>query len=270
MRRRPWVLVILAFLHLLAPLGNIVLNALFVKRNVLDYLIHAFQFEYLQRNWLIFIGPFVAGIAIYACKKWSFFVYLVSITALFIFSYSGYLSKADSISLLPVILVYIVNIVVVSYFLIPAVREIYFNPRLRWWESQPRYRCDIPCGWSQDSRSASGTVGNFSINGLFLKSEAFPDDESEASVKMSLGNGEEVLFKGNVILHGRQDAIGFGFKFIHTKESQSHAKRIVSELDKQGLKITYRAAGNEDSFIYWLKQLLTTGSGIVPEHPKKD
>ena len=198
MRQRPWILVVLAGLHFVAPVGNITLNALLMKRNVLDYFAYAMQLEYLQRNWFIIVGPLVAAIAIYACKKWSFFVYLVAITVLFVFSYSGYMSKAESISILPVLFVYLVNVSVVSYFLLPAVRQVYFDPRLRWWESQPRYRCDFQCSWSKGESEASGHIGNFSINGLFLKSDKFPEDSSEITVTIKNPESGDMKFVGLV------------------------------------------------------------------------
>lgn len=266
MKQRPWVLVVLAALHAFAPIGNIAFNAILMKRNILDYFVYAAQVEYLQRNWFVIVGPLVAGFAIYACKKWSFFVYLIAITMLFFFSYNGYMSKADSISIIPVIFVYLVNVVIVSYFLLPAVREIYFDPRLRWWESQPRYRCDYESSWSDGGQGAKGVVGNFSINGLFLKSDHFPEDGTQIQVTIKTDNGEK-SFSGQTIHHGRQNAVGFGVQFAHTKDSTQAAKTIVSHLEEKGMRITQRDPGNEDSFIYWAKNLFTTGSGIIP---KKD
>ena len=97
MRRRPWALVILAGLHFLAPIGNIILNAVIQKTNVMEYFVFAMSPGYLMRNWVIIVAPVVAGIAIYACQRWSFFVYFLAISGLFYFSYTGYLAKAGSI-----------------------------------------------------------------------------------------------------------------------------------------------------------------------------
>ena len=268
MRKKPWVLIVLAGLHVVAPIGNVTLNALLMERNVLDYFAYAMQMQYLQRNWIILVAPFVAGVAIYACKKWSFFVYIVSITALFAFSYAGYMSKADSISIVPVLFVYFVNVAVVGYFLLPAVREVYFDPGLRWWESQPRYRSDFECTWQKDEQSGFGNVGNFSINGLFLKSSDFPNDGSMIDIHLKNTSQGEAHFKGMTILHRRQGAIGFGVQFEHTNESMALAKAIVSDLDKQGVKMVYRAPNNEDSFLFWLKNLFTTSQGILPKKDK--
>ncbi len=268
MRRRPWSLILLAILHFLAPIGNIIFNALIVNRNVFDYLVYALSPEYLIRNWVIVVAPIIAGYSIYACKKWSFYVYLFSITALFVFSYTGYLSKAESISLFPIIAVYVVNIIVVSYFLIPAVRNIYFDRRMRWWEIQPRYKCNFKCTWSQVGRDTpvEGEVGNISENGLFVKSNEMPSDNSEIQIHLPTTSTQaQEGFRGEAIIHNRSDAVGFGVKFVHTKESKALAKEIVQDLEKKGMRISTLDGRPEDSFSYWLRTLLTTGKGLVPK-----
>ncbi len=269
MRRRPWALIILAFLHFLAPVGNIIFNALIQKRNIFEYMVFALSPEYLMRNWMIIVAPIVAGISIYACKKWSFFVYLLAITGLFYFSYNGYLSKEGSITLTPVILVYLVNIVVVSYFLIPAVRSIYFDRRMRWWEIQPRYKCNFKCTWSLEGKANSvpGEVGNFSSNGLFLKSDEMPPDNSKININLPFNNQISIDFEGEAIIHNRADAVGFGVKFIHTKQSRLRAKELVLDLETKGMRISTLDGRPEDSFSYWLRNFLTTGKGLIP---KKD
>lgn len=270
MRRRPWALVVLAVLHMIAPIGNIIMNAVITDRNVLRYLIHAMSPQYLQQNWVIVVAPLAAGISIYMCKRWSFFAYLVSITGLFIFSYAGYSVKAETIGVLPIVLVFIINIAVVSYFLIPAVRTIYFDRRMRWWEIQPRYKCDYKCSWREQGSSDKfqGQVGNISINGLFLKSDELPKDHSSIEVTIHSSSNELNVFKGEAILHKKVDALGFGIKFDHTPETKKMSKHIVSELDKKGMKIATLTARPEDSFAYWFRKLLTTGQGLLPKKEK--
>ncbi len=269
MRRRPWPLIILAVLHLIAPIGNIIFNAYLLDRSIPSYFVYALSPEYLVTNWVIIVAPIVAGFSIYSCKRWSFFVYLVSITALFVFSYEGYHSKSHLIGLLPVILVYFTNILVVSYFLIPTVRNIYFDRRMRWWEIQARYKSDFKCNWSSHSstQSHNGIVSNISINGLFLKSDELPKDKDILSIKVHFG-AQVMGFKGEAIIHNRVDALGFGLKFNHDKESKKQAQTIVDFLESKGHRITQLDARPEDSFSFWLRTLLTTGKGFFPKKEK--
>lgn len=270
MRQRPWALVILAILHFLAPIGNIVFNAVISNQNVAGYFVHAMSPGYIMRNWVILFAPLVAGFAIYVCKKWSFYVYLVAITGLFIVSYTGYQSKAESLSLIPILLVYLVNITVVGYFLIPAVRSIYFDRRLRWWEIQPRYKCNFKCQYrikgSQDV--FEGVVGNISENGLFLKADEHPTDGTSLQIILPFNHGVMLEFDGDAIIHGRVDAVGFGVKFTHTAASKKNAKDLIADLESKGMRISTVGGRPEDSFSYWIRTLISTGKGLVPSKEK--
>jgi len=270
MRQRPWTLVILAALHFLAPIGNIIFNAVISNRNIMNYFIFAMSPEYLSNNWILLIAPVIAGYAIYTCKRWSFYVYLVAITALFLVSYLGYASKSEAIGLFPLILVYLVNIVVVSYFLIPAIRNIYFDRRMRWWEVQARYKCNFKCTWSSldGSQKVQGLIGNISENGLFLKSDELPEDNQCVIIDLPFNYGMDVQFSGAVILHDRVDAVGFGIKFNHSPETYNVVRKIVLDLEKKGMRISVMAGRTEDSFSYWLRTFLTTGKGLFPKNQK--
>lgn len=268
MRRRPWALVLLAFLHIIAPIGNIVFNALITNKDVFQYLVFAMSPQYLEMNWPIIVGPIAAGVAIYACKKWSFYVYIAIISYMFVFSYSGYQSKAESLSLLPVLLVYLINISVVAYFLIPAVRNVYFDRRMRWWEVQARYKCNIPAQWWNEGDSAkySGVIGNLSENGLFLKSDETPGDQVNVVVSV---DGKDVEVKGKTIIHKSIEALGFGVQFEHSKESKKMIRSIVENLEQHGERSNPIVIRPEDSFSFWVRTLVTTGKGLLPKNDKR-
>ncbi len=266
MRRRPWSLVILAVVHLLAPFGNIAINAMLANRSLSDYFAMAMTPAYLEKNWIMFVSLWVAALSIYACKRWSFYVYLLSITVLFIFSYFGFLSKDGAIGFLPLFLVYLVNISVVVYFLVPAVRNIYFDRRMRWWEIKPRYQCDYKVKWRfQDNPvEHEGDVGNISENGMFLRSEIYPKDEQVVEIDLDFENGEPVPLEGRVVFHRTADKIGFGVEFNHTRESRKKVQQIVQSLDSQGRQINTLEIRPEDSLSYWVRTLITTGKGLFP------
>ncbi len=266
MRRRPWILIVLAVFHILAPLGNIAFNAVISGRHIMNYFTMAMSPAYLSKNWVMIVAPIVAGLAIYACKKWSFYVYLASITALFAFSYLGFLSKGGTISLGALLLVYFINIAVVVYFLIPAVRNIYFDRRMRWWEAKPRYQCDFQAQWrfEEDNVFHPGEIGNISVNGLFLKSDIMPRDEDMVLIKVPMDTGGEAEFRGQVVFHGSAKKIGFGVQFAHDTESKNRATEITSSLDRQGRQIRNMEIRPEDSLSYWVRTLVTTGKGFIP------
>lgn len=254
----------MAIAHILAPVGNFVLNAILAEAEILRYISVFFQPHNLQSQWIHLVGPIVAGIAIYMCKKWSFFIYIVAMTALLVASIFGYVQRAEQISLIGVALVYILNIGLVGYFLVPAVRQVYFDPRLRWWEALPRYSADFKAYILQGDRKVDAFVGNFSQSGMFVKSEFIPQDHAEVSIEILHEKAVYVL-KGSVIHHQGQTLLGFGVKFSLDKAVTKNAKDLVSLLHAQGRLITTRLPGPEDSLTAFLRDLFTRGKGIFPQ-----
>ena len=267
MNSRPKILIVLAFLHIIAPLGNTAFNAWVTHRPIGNYFLNLLKSSYLQVNWPIIVSPIVAGLAIYACKKWSFFVYLAAITVLFYFSYQGYLSKSGAVGLAPLLSIYVVNILVVGYFLIPAVREVYFDPRLRWWESDARYRCELECEFSSQGETHQGVVTNISRSGLFLKTDSLPSDNDIVDLSFQFDKTQQ-NYRGHVVYHDRQARMGIGIKFDHTKESAKAIKQTTRLLEKLGQKIN-RGMGMEESFFLWLRNLVQSGRGLIPTKHEK-
>src|SRR5262249_5789447 len=91
-----------------------------------------------------FLLPVVAGVAVYAMKAWSYPVFL-SISGWTIYSNVKFLQSFSGSYALPVVATFFVlDFTFVSYFLLlPTVRKIYFDSRLRWWEQKPRYLVEV-------------------------------------------------------------------------------------------------------------------------------
>ena len=167
MKHRPYILILLSAFHCLAPIGNWYLNAMWAQMSFFEYVSVFFQPQNISRQWPHLVLPIIAGIAIYACKKWSFFVYLLCMLGLLLASYFGYSERAGTITMLPIILAYSLNLIIVTYFLVPAVRKVYFDPRLRWWETLPRYSCNILANVNDQGKEFTGQISNFSEAAFF-------------------------------------------------------------------------------------------------------
>lgn len=267
MKRRPWILVILAVLHFLSPLGNFYLNATWARIPFFEYISHFLQPQNLSRQWPHLVLPIVAGLAIYACKKWSFFVYLLSMLGLLIVTYFGYIERASSLSVFSIVIVFSLNIFIVTYFLVPAVRRVYFDPRLRWWESMPRYSCEITANIKDKDKDYIGKVANFSEGGLFFQPNYLPADNAPIIISFNYEN-VPYDFNGTVIHHGQKNLVGFGVKFVHSLRQKQNAGTLARILADQGKLIKSRTSQDED-FIHWLKKALKTGKGFLPEINKR-
>lgn len=263
MKRRPWILIVLAFGHGVAPFFNLIFDALWAGVPFLHYVQLFFMPHNFSKHWFHFLAPMIAGGMIYLCRKWSFLVYVTIMVALAFVSYASYSTRWDLYNPTPLILAYVLNIGFVTYFFLPAVRNVYFDPRLRWWETSPRYQTQIDCSFLIGSESFPGNIGNFSQSGLFIKSERVPDDHSIIRLEFAFEN-LQCQFQGQVIHHAKLLSKGFGVQFIHNPQSKKSAKMIADRLHLQGLLQPNRNFGHEDTFRWWIRQVMKTGQGLMP------
>jgi hypothetical protein len=264
MKKRPWPIVILAVLHILAAPGNLIFNAYIAHLPLSQKWAEYMQPNYRPIAFFYFAIPIIAGLSIYICKRWSFWVYVATIALTCASSWYGYHSRGGAVSLGLLIGVLLLDLIIVFYFFLPAVRAVYFDPRLRWWETNPRYRTNINARWKSPTGEYNGEILNFSVGGLFFKSAQTPQDNSEIEVSFDF---EEKSYRltGLAILHSHQKNMGFGMKFHATPKNTKAGAELVKKFDAAGGMITDRLPGKEDNFFSWAKRLVTTGKGLVPE-----
>lgn len=268
MRQKPWPLIILALLHIISPFANILVSGLMEGFGITESFTKAFTSELLWHNKFVILLPILAGLAIYACKKISFFIYILCMIALiYINLYSMNLTtNYNWIINLGVLTLLSVDFALVYYFLAPTVRRIYFDRQIRWWENQPRYSMDHKCSFSADKdlklQVFSGEILNFSENGLFLKTNHKFEIEEKLKINFTFLE-QDFEFQGQTVFNYKAENSGYGIKFIHSKESPKKSKWIVKQLIAHGYKPTRLQQSEEDKFTNWLKKLLTTGEGFI-------
>lgn len=255
MRRRPWPLVILAILHIVSPFFNILVSGLFLGFSPQHSVASAFNFEVMSHNFLIMFLPVIAGLAIYACQKWSFYVYLLSMMGMFVVMFKDANEASDMILVGQIIIIFGINILITIYFFLPEVRKIYFDKKMRWWENKPRYHFNQPCQFKKvsDEKTYAGEILDISESGLFLKSSDLKNTSENVEITFSFTD-HDFSFTGRTIPHDRTDVIGFGVEFQHDSISRRIAKEIVSRLKDQGAETRTKVL-YEDTFGYWLKSL---------------
>jgi hypothetical protein len=266
MRRRPRILIFLAIAHLIAPFINLLWDAKVAHAPLNYYIPLFFQPHNLAKYWIHFFGPMAAGVAILIFRKWSFFLYVAIICAMAVVSYQSFLEKQGQLSAWVLVAAYFVNFFIIIYFFFSSVRKIYPNPKLRWWQTKPRYRLTTPCEFSIGEQKYSGMISNFSVTGLFVKAEHFPPDQAETEVEFQFKDLKG-KFKGTVIRHARAHLEGFGVRFDPEHENKSVAQKMAKEMHSMGLLMKDRA-GAQDTFWNWFMDLVTTGKGITPTLPE--
>ncbi|MFV3408452.1 PilZ domain-containing protein [Bdellovibrio bacteriovorus] len=261
MKTKPWSLIILALLHILAPAGNLLLNALRSGRTLSQQ--WTYWFEVLPKPLvaLYVLVPVLAGIFIFICRRWSYWAYLGCLLVILLSNIYSYWTNMNMSTLVLLLVVVLIDVLVVAYFVVPSVQKVYFDPRMRWWEAAPRYHFN-------HMGSANGQkafIKSISQGGLFLSSA--PELHENDTVEMEWNyQSQHIKVNGTVVYKNtRTDIPGYGVKFSHSDESEKQVKALVAKLRGEGLIISERLPGPEDSFGVWLKKLLTKGEGLFPK-----
>lgn len=270
MNRRPWPIILLAIFHVVAPLGNFYFSAYHPNITYLTYFFALFDAPNIWDSICFLLFPILSGAAIYLCKRWSIWVYVFLMSAILVQSIVNLKPENGTILLIPPPILIFLNILVVMYFLVPTVRQIYFDPRLRWWESKPRYNVFYDAEIRYSNLTTSGAVKNISETGMFaMIKDSYPEDGTTLEIHFKDGERHYVV-AGTAIHHMRQPKIGIGIKFSHTPESRKILRSLTDKLDAEGKRIAYRGGvTEEDSLLAWIKSLKKNPRNLFPNIEKK-
>ncbi len=254
MKRRPWLLIIIVWLHILAPIGNILMNTVYAGVELPHYLFLLIQPYNLHRFLIFVVTPILAGIMIYICKKLSYIIYILLMTVPVLYSAYTWYGSQNHQMFISVLLSYLVNILVVGFFMRSQVRKIYFDSRVRWWEAKPRFHADFKAEVASQAKRFEAQLMNLSDSGLFFQSEEELEHGDEVSIYFT-AQDKDLELRGHVV-YARKDAVhGFGVKFDDYGNSKRDLNEILKRLEKSGAIIESRLPGPEDSFLFWLKSV---------------
>lgn len=265
MEYKPWPLLILAFFHFIEPVLKILFYSTYFQMNPIDVTVIEYQtasaihvFEYF------FLFP-IAGFALYSVKKWSFPVFIaVEIWVLTAnLPYLTELYQTNQLWLFSFFTVFgILNITVVSYLLLPAVRIAYLDPRMRWWEAQPRYAVDISV---KINNEFIGMIKNISKSGIFIATHNNLIVDSDVEIEFSLIPPNDSHIKLDALVQHKftiNNTEGYGVSFSHLTSNNKHLiNSMISYLDKSGHDRRPPRRSMSD-LTRWIKTLLQTGKGL--------
>jgi hypothetical protein len=236
MQYKPISILILAALYFLGPFLKLLFFALFYKISFYEITILIFDTYSLIKLFALFGLPILAGVAIYKVKNWSFWVFVVCEIGMLAANLS-YLKILVGVHF-PIMTYYtfgfsLLSIIVCGYFLLPAIRLAYFDPRIRWWEANPRYEKELPV---KINKNLDGKILNFSESGIFLNHNLVIELDSVVNLEITY-HGIEIKVPGRVIYHFNQlPKIGYGVQFVLDSTYRQERKKIhqiVKLLEKE-------------------------------------
>lgn len=270
MIRKPWPIIIISFIFFLIPIINILGTYFFLKDNYSfsDYMNSLFfdSVNFLPLFNMI-VPSVVAGIAVYSVKKWSYPVFLICmawITSQMFYKFSFEYSKTELF--FTIIIPMLINIVYVSYILLPKVRAPYYDPRLRWWETKPRYVFTTEIKITHGDLTTVGNMTNISEGGLFAIVPTPIEPNSVIKLNLDiLGDSLEIMAK---VVYRKPDGASHGLQFTEVTSAQKKTvKKMINHLAAESCEMTRPIPRWDEDFSKWFKTLITTGKGLVPEVP---
>jgi len=263
MRQKPWPVIILAMFYFLSPVATVFFSAYSEKVSALAYMQSMFQTGTLT-DWILVFGVTpLAGFCIWICRKWSYFLYLLLLTFLVLHNFSEWQQHRDTLTFAGILAMNLFNLVIVSYFLVPQVRTTYWDRRVRWWESKPRFNITEACRISNSTGKHAGQITNISEGGAFIicKDPLNIGDNVRLRTKVL---GQPIIATGQIV-HQFRGSSGFGICFAHNDATARRLQSVTKGLAAQ-------AAGNQSrlhGLIQWGKTLFRTGKGLFPDIPKR-
>lgn len=224
--KKPKWIYALGLSFVLAPVGNFVwsLAALGVKR-WWDPQIWRIWLPYVEWYvWVLMGLVALSGLSLLMVRRWSWMLSLVSLACVLVYSVillPNIPSKASIgiVALLMIITIGAMGVIFLSPFRLP-----YVNPRLRWWETSPRYRVEIKVKVGDLPHEAS--LVDVSRTGALVEWPNAMIPELQGRTKLSLPMGLTLYVE--VIRRTKQ---GYGFRFL-SESNRAEKKTLKLFLDQ--------------------------------------
>jgi hypothetical protein len=264
MRNRPWPLVLLAVIQILTPLFTIGFNAVALRvppSFVLEWILQRPPLEVFER---LFLMP-IAGIAILRMRRWTYVVFFLAMLWSVASKLQDWRYATHNHSALSLAVIYLFQILLAVYFLLPSVRRTYFDPAVRWWESKPRYELKLPGRLTTPAGARGVTVLNVSEGGVFVTSADPVAQGQRLELRFDV-LGQPFALSGEVV-HERQaeGRLFYGIRFDHTPETGRRMQRLTQALELLGFQDRTPMLPWFRSLVEWAVTLLRTGRGLTPE-----
>jgi hypothetical protein len=178
----------------------------------------------------------VVGYGIWRVKLWGYYSFLVYSATLLIYQLYLYVVSPET-SLYFSLMVFAVFAGVVGFLIQQHITAPYFNPQLRWWETNPRYLVNLFTDLKIESHNRKDTVLNVSAGGIFLNTDThlLMGEIIESKIHV-----HDVTFSAKAqVVWISKDPEDYGMKFVELNKNQKKSlKTIIRYLVHQKMAVT--------------------------------
>lgn len=236
MRTRPWPLVLLAMLQVLSPIGTVLFNSWALGVKPIYVISWIFQSPFLKIFETVALMP-IAGIAIYQMKSWSYVLFFLSMAWSLASNLRNWNYASQNYSLWMMLLVYIFQIGLAIYFMIPSVRKTFLDSRVRWWEAKRRYLLEIPVALNLAGTKERGRMINLAEGGMLAEFQLALKEHSQ--IQLSFNVFSAVFSTPGEVVYTMDRGGGkkaYGIRFLHTPETHRKFRNLAHALELIGIR----------------------------------
>ncbi|MGE3973839.1 MAG: PilZ domain-containing protein [Bdellovibrionales bacterium] len=182
------------------------------------------------------VASCLVSLGIWRVKSWGYFSFLALAVSTLCYLTYQYVMNMDAYFHINIMVCALFS-TAAAFFLQKHVSAPYFNPKLRWWDRNPRYRIQIAAKFQIDRQTRKGNLLDISKGGCF----------TELDTKLIVGEEIEIrimLLKFDFttkakVIWSCEDPKGYGLLFQgmtsrHRKELNQIIQYLVDSMGEQG------------------------------------
>jgi hypothetical protein len=261
-KRRPWPIVFLAALQLLCPVASILVSALVWHATPAQVLATVARELTVFQQIDLFGLPLLAAASLFCFRPWSYPVFIAISAWTLVSNYQTWEASQGGFSAGWLGGLSLLNTLFIGYFLAPSVRQAYFNARVRWWESLPRFRMDLPGTVAIDGVEVACRLEDVSAGGALVELDP------SAGVR-ELHNGETLHVRFGFhhqrysprarVVHRRLSLPGcYGVQFLKDAEA-ARVARLMRALKLLGFPIRQERPPWQQDLAEWARSIPRDG-----------
>jgi len=233
--RKPVSIVVVGLYYIISPFVNLA-TILWVTRLPFTGPVNLWS-VLNPSDWAILVLFPIVGVGVFSVRRWGWFAFVGF--SLFLIGYNTYSYLVNHTYSLGMVICYNLTLAAVTfYFFRKHLRAPYFNPRLRWWNADPRYQVSLRAQFSMNDSACDAEVLDISKSGVFLSICA--DIEVGQTHRISIdAYGRTVSCSGKVMRKTSAGSSnpGFGIMFEGlTQEERRELSLLIAHLIINGAR----------------------------------
>lgn len=260
MNRRPWPIVLMAILQFLSPFIYVGIAALFYQLSFDATMKEILALAPDLRKFEIFVLPLLLAGLILLVRKWGFYLVIIGSVYSIVRGIMEYVASNETDPVFPLIITNLFCIVLIATLLRPMTRSVYFNPRLRWWETSPRYLVNIASSLTRiGGKPMKSTLQNIASGGAGVETEDTDFLKDEVLSLEFQYAGEVYKLKSRIIwakpLTGGKQYFGLQWDDDNSNAEWSKLRRLIRSLKTKGTRTTRKSQPILADVKEWLGKL---------------